>query len=209
MNNLPSSRATAVTAYALVLVGALVAASLLLVDIKSKAAAYPSLSIAIIGDSYAAGELNRVVWPTLLAQRSGWSVSNFALPGAGFAADGRGGHAFTYQVDRAQAAHPQIILIATGQADNRLRDMEPVRLGAVDVLKKIELGGQRALVMGPTWYATPVPEKVQKVSEAVGAIDPPWLTRKLMQADLASPTDAGQSLIADRVLAWLHTVTGI
>ena len=73
-----------------------------------------------------AGIQNRVVWPTLMAQRTGWSVSNFALPDAGFAADGMGGQAFTYQVDRAQAGRPQVILIVDGTADASVPEMEAV-----------------------------------------------------------------------------------
>ncbi len=124
-----------------------------------------------------------------MAQRNGWSVDNFALPDAGFVADGKGGHAFTYQVDRAQAANPRIILIVGGIADTGLADAGPISVGAVDAINKIVLGGQQALVVGPTWYETPVPESVVRVSDAVrkeaenagvpylDAVDPPLLTR--------------------------------
>jgi hypothetical protein len=151
-----------------------------------------------------------------LAQRTGWPVSNVALPDAGFVADGRGGHAFTYQVDRAQAAHPRVIVIVGGLADDGLADMGPVSVGAIDAINKIKLGGQRALVVGPTWYESPVPEPVVRVSDAVrkvadeagvpylDALDPPWLTRDQMQPDLSGPTDQGQSVIADKIAAWLR-----
>lgn len=202
---------------ALLVIVQLVAASIFAGTFDRKEYSQWPLSIAVVGDSFAAGSLNRVVWPTLLAQRTGWSVSNFALPGAGFAADGRGGYAFTYQVDRAQAAHPQVILIATGSADNGLPYMDTVKVGAVDALNKIKLGGQQALVIGPTWYELPVPRSVTRVSEAVqsvadsvdvpflDAIDPPWLTPDDMQPDFSGPTDAGQSVIADKVAAWLRS----
>jgi hypothetical protein len=62
------------------------------------------VTIAVVGDAYSAGVRNRVVWPTPLAQRTGWSVANFALPDAGFAADDRGGQSFVYQVERAHGA---------------------------------------------------------------------------------------------------------
>ena len=60
-----------------------------------------------------------------MAQRTGWSVANFALPDAGFVADGQGGHAFTYQVDRAQGANPRIIVIVGGIADTGFPDTRP------------------------------------------------------------------------------------
>ena len=87
-----------------------------------------------------------------MAQRTGWSVANFALPDAGFVADGQGGHAFTYQVDRAQGANPQVIVIVGGIADTRFPDTGPISVGALDAINKIKLGGERALVVGPTWY---------------------------------------------------------
>jgi hypothetical protein len=201
---------------AAVLLTQLVLAQVFLVTTSRRPPPSPPPGIAIVGDSFAAGSLNRVVWPTLLAQRSGWPVSNVALPGAGFVADGRGGHAYTYQVDRAQAAHPRVIVIATGLADTGLADMDPVRLGAIDAINKVKLGGQRALVVGPTWYETPVPDQVRRVSETVqkvaedlgvpflDALNPPWLTRDEMQVDLSGPDDEGQSVIADKVGAWLR-----
>jgi lysophospholipase L1-like esterase len=143
------------------------------------------------------------------------SVANFALPGAGFVADGQGGHAFTYQVDRAQAVHPRTILIVGGLADTGLADPSQIGIGAIDAINKIKVDGQRALVIGPTWYETPVPDAVRRVSEAVrrvaekagvpylDALDPPWLTTTQMRDDLSGPTDEGQSTLADKISAWL------
>ena len=116
-----------------------------------------------------------------------------------------------------EGAHPRIILIVGGLADSGFGDMGPVSVGAVDAINKIKLGGQRALVVGPTWYETPVPASVTRVSEAVqkiaeqagapflDALHPPWLTRDQMQSDLSGPTDEGQSAIADKIAAWLRT----
>jgi hypothetical protein len=207
-------------AVAVVLIGGLVGASAFVLTVARKEPQPWPLSLAVVGDSYTAGSQNRVVWPTLLAQRTGWSVSNFALPGAGFVADGFGGHAFTYQVDRAQGAHVQIIVVVGGIEDSGLADIGPVTVGAIDAINKITVGGQRALVIGPTWYETPVPtsvrrlsDAVRKVAEAAGvpyldALDPPWLTRDQMQRDLSGPTDEGQSVIADKIAAWLRSEVG-
>ncbi len=89
----------------------LVAASVLAATRADESGPHIPLSIAVVGDQYSAGVQNRSVWPTLMAQRTGWSVSNFAQPNAGYVADGQGGHAFTYQVDRAQGADTRVILI--------------------------------------------------------------------------------------------------
>ena len=212
-------RQTLVAALAVVLSGTIVAASLLLAATSRSGDASWPLRIAVIGDEFTAGDANRVVWPTLLAQRTGWSVANVALPKAGFAADGKPGQSFADQVDRAQAARPQLIVVVTGQADNALRDMGAVEIGVADALAKIRLGGQRALVVGPIWYSSPIPLKVAMVSEAVqraartarvpflSATDPPWLTQSLMQPTLDSPTDTGHSVVADRIAQWLRTET--
>jgi hypothetical protein len=89
--------------------------------------------------------------------------------------------------------------------------------GVADVVNKIQLSGIRALVVGPTWYETPVPPEVSGVSDEIhkaadaatvpflDALDPPWLTPDQMQPDFSGPTDQGQSVIADKIAAWLRT----
>jgi hypothetical protein len=89
---------------AVVLMGQFVAAWVVSQTAHGKASTPWPFRVAVVGDQYTAGVQNRQVWPTLLAQRTGRSVSNFALPDAGYVADGRGGHGFTYQVDRAHGA---------------------------------------------------------------------------------------------------------
>jgi hypothetical protein len=199
------------------LIAEFVVASVLALTATGRAAQTSPISIAIVGDSYTAGVQNKMVWPTLLAQRTGWSVANFALPEAGYVADGRGGYAFTYQVDRALQMRPDAIVIVGGLADTRLGDTGSIAVGAIDAINKIKVGGKRAFVIGPTWYEEPVPDSVTQVSLAVqtmadeadvpflNALDPPWLTRDYMRFDESAPTDQGQSLFADKVAAWLRT----
>jgi lysophospholipase L1-like esterase len=203
-----------------VVVGVLLAGELALASaIAGSPAAIPqvSLTIAVVGDQNTAGIKNRVVWPTLMAARTGWSVSNFALPEAGFAADGMGSQAFTYQVDRAQAGRPQVILLVTGTADAAVPEPDAITVGAVDAISKAIRGGEQVAVVGPMWYETPIPDSIWRVNDAVrkaaeqagvpffDAIDPPLLTRKLMNSDLSGPSDEGQSAIADKIAAWLRT----
>lgn len=177
----------------------------------------PPVTIAVVGDQNTAGIKNRVVWPTLMAARTGWSVSNYALPESGFAADGMGGQAFRFQVERAQAQRPRVILMMTGTADASVPEMEAVTVGATDAINKIALGGEQAAVIGPFWYETPVPESVRRVDDAVreaaeqahvpyfDALDPPLFTREQMHPDRSGPSDAGQSVAADKIATWLRT----
>ncbi|MCC3336494.1 SGNH/GDSL hydrolase family protein [Mycolicibacterium smegmatis] len=175
------------------------------------------MTIAVIGDQNTAGIKNRVVWPTLMAARNGWSVSNYALPESGFAADGMGGQAFRYQVERAQAQHPRVILLMTGTADASVPEMTAVTVGAVEAINKVIRGGQQVAVVGPFWYETPVPESVRRVDDAVrkaaaqtgvpyfDALDPPLFTRAQMHPDRTGPSDEGQSIAADKIATWLRT----
>jgi len=175
------------------------------------------LSVAVVGDSMTAGAANRVVWPTLLAQRTGWAVGNFALPDAGFVADGIGGHAFRYQVERAEQMHPQIfVLFAGGVGDAAYGWTGAIGAAVADSIDKIKRTGQRIFVVGPTWYGPNVPiaisavsDEIQKAAEKAGvpflnALKPPWLNPSLMQPNLSGPNDKGQSVIADNVAAWLR-----
>lgn len=177
----------------------------------------PAVTIAVVGDQNTAGIKNRVVWPTLMAARTGWSVSNYALPEAGFAADGMGGQAFRFQVERAQAQRPRLILLVTGTADASVPEMRAVTVGAVEAINKTIRGGEQAAVVGPFWYETPVPESVRRVDDAVrkaaeqtgvpyfDALDPPLFTRDQMHPDRSGPSDEGQSVAADKIAAWLRT----
>jgi hypothetical protein len=66
------------------------------------------------------------------------------------------------------------------------------------------------------WYETPVPRSLQEVNDAIrkvaekrcpffDALDPPLLTKELMHANLSAPSDEGQSVVADKIAAWLRT----
>jgi hypothetical protein len=210
-----SSRAVAVAVVSAVLAATLTAAAFLLT--RPKTDGRPSLDIAVVGDSYTAGRLNRVVWPTLLAQRTGWSVANFALPGTGFAADGAGGQAFTWQVDRALAARPRTILIVGGYDDGRYAGSGNIGQTAVDGINKAVRACKQVLVVGPTWFELPIPPTVATVSDEIraaaehsntpflNALNPPWLTPAQMLPDRSGPNDDGQSVIADKMATWLRT----
>lgn len=211
-------RSVLAVAFVAMLVGGIVAAvsnwrTAATADTKS----WP-LTVAVVGDSMTAGAANRVVWPTLLAQRTGWAVGNFALPDAGFVADGIGGHAFRYQVDRAEQMHPQIfVLFAGGVGDAAYGWTGAIGAAVADSIDKIKRSGQRIFVVGPTWYGPNIPiaistvsDEIQKAAEKAGvpflnALTPPWLNPDLMQPNLSGPNDKGQSVIADNVAAWLRT----
>ena len=53
-------------------------------------------------------------------------------------------------------------------------------------------------------------DEIRRAAEKSGApfldaLDPPWLTSEMMQANLGGPNDKGQSVIADKIAAWLRT----
>lgn len=186
-------------------------------ELRPATAPRSGVDVAVIGDAYTSGRANRMVWPTLLADRTGLSVANFALPRAGFANDGEGGWAFAYQMDRALRARPGTVLIVGGLDDGNVTGTSNIAQGANEALSKAVRAGQRVLVVGPTWYETPLPAEVADASKEIhqaaekahvpflNAVDPPWLTPDLMKPDNSGPTDEGQSVIADKIAAWLRT----
>ncbi|HEY5841396.1 MAG TPA: GDSL-type esterase/lipase family protein [Mycobacterium sp.] len=202
-------------ALALVVVTSLATASIVVLRSPAQAAAIQPLRIAVIGGYETVGTQNLVVWPTLMAERTGWAVSNGALPDAGYVADGRGGYAFIYQVDRALASDPDLIVVVGGGSDTGF-DLDRVRSGVVEVLGKLARSGTRTLVVGPTWYESPVPANVAALSDAIrtgadsyaipylDALDPPWLTSDLMRADRTGPTDEGQAILSDHITEWVR-----
>lgn len=173
------------------------------------------VAIAVIGDGYTCGRDNRVVWPTLLAQRTGRAVANFALPRAGFATDGEGGWAFSDQVDRALQSRPETVLFVGGLDDGGVTGTGNIGHGADEAFGKAVRAGVRILVVGPTWYQNPVPAEVLAASTEISAaaarahapfldaVNPPWLTGDLMNRPRTAPSDDGQSVIADKIGAWL------
>lgn len=209
------NRTMTVVATIAALVGAAITAAAMV--LFHKPATTEPVTIAVIGDSYTAGRLNRVVWPTLLAQRTGWSVSNFALPGSGFAADGPGGYAYSWQVDRALAADPHTVLIVGGVDDGGFSGTGNITQGAVDAINKVIRAGKQVLVVGPIWWGLPIPptvtgisDEIQKAAEQtdvpfLNGLDPPWMGPDQMLADRSGPNDDGQSVIADKIAAWLRT----
>jgi hypothetical protein len=211
----PTRRLVLVAAVSAVAAAAVTAAAVLLIHRPAPPAS--EVTVAVVGDDYTAGRLNRVVWPTLVAQRTGWSVANFALPASGFAADGLGGHAFTWQVDRALAARPRAVLIVGGYNDGKSLGSDAIRQGAADAIRKVIRAGKQVLVIGPTWFEPAVPPTVTAVNVEIrtaaeqtrvpflDALSPPWLTPQLMLADRSGPNDDGQSAIADKIAAWLRS----
>lgn len=176
----------------------------------------PSVDIAVVGDSYTAGRFNTAVWPTLLSQRTGMSVANFALPGSGFAADGQGGYAFGYQVDRALQASPATVLIVGGIDDGGFAGTGNIGPGVLNAVDKVIRAGKRVLIVGPTWYDKAVPPTVVDVATEIrqaaqqsdvpflDALNPPMLNTDLMLADRSGPNDLGQSVLADKIGAWVR-----
>ena len=212
-------RATTFTA-AVVMLVVLGAASAVVAEDRSRATAVDQLRIAVIGDQYSSGMKNETVWPILVAERTGWAVANFAQPYAGYDTPGTDGHTFANQVDRALAAGVDVIVLAGGGGDVKSTDAA-VAASVREILKKITLSGDVALIVGPTWYRPEIPVSVRRIADTLhkvaeetavpylDALNPPWLTAAQMQPDLRSPTDEGQSVLAGRIAQWLGTEVAV
>jgi hypothetical protein len=77
--------------------------------------------------------------------------------------------------------------------------------------------GKQVLVIGPTWFEPSIPRAIIDINAEIrtaaeqtrvpflDALNPPWLTPQLMLPDRSGPNDDGQSVIADKIAAWLRS----
>lgn len=181
-----------------------------------------SVRVAVIGDSVSKGTPeNTAIWPDLVGKARGWKVINAAGGGGGYVNGLNKNRAFRNQITAAVARNPHVVIVA-GSRNDRTADPAEVGAQATEVLRQIRarLPQTRIVVVGPIWDNNrPTPE-VLAVNEAVrgaatesgaqfvDALGGNWLaTPDLVQGDSTHPTDAGQKVIADRMLSVLPQIT--
>lgn len=179
------------------------------------------LRISVVGDSYSTGLPDAVVWPTLAAESTGWSIDNVSIFSAGYVAtDGNG--TFADQIDAALANKPDVILVVGGINDVG-KPPELITQRAIDTLGELARRAPSAklVVMGPIWHQIPVPEAAAVIDDSVGAaaamlrlpylsvVGEDWLVPEgLIQEDGIHPTEAGQRVLAQQIVASLEK-TGV
>ena len=145
-------------------------------------------------------------------------MANFALPDAGFVADGRGRTRLHLPGGSGARGKPPGHRHRRRHRRYRFADTGPISVGAVDAINKINArrstgAGRRSDVVRDARTrnrSSASRDAVRKVAENAGvpyldALDPPWLTKDQMRPDLSGPNDEGQSVIADKIAAWLRS----
>ncbi|OZF51312.1 hypothetical protein CH291_07035 [Rhodococcus sp. 14-1411-2a] len=217
----PSANAAVVVA--LIAAVALVVAAVVRDDAPppTVTAADTPLKVSVVGDSYSRGLPDTVVWPTLAAESTGWSVNNVSIFSAGYVAtDGNGTYAD--QIDAAVADDPDVVFVVGGINDVG-KPPELIMQRAIDTLGELARRAPRAklVVMGPIWHEIPVPEAAAVIDDSVRAaasmlrlpylsvVGEDWLVPEgMIQEDGIHPTEAGQRVLAQQIVASLEN-TGV
>ena len=184
----------------------------------------PVTAVAI-GDSIAIG--NGVpaedAWPLLVADRLGWTLTDFGESAAGFTVKGLNTHTFDDQVSAAIRLRPDVVIIAATRND-LFASTTSLRAAATAALERLRsaLPETRIIGVGAIWGSDVAPGQVALISStvktAVLAVGGSWIDvgqpfagrPDLVQADRIHPTVEGQRLLASTISAAIsrRLVTG-
>jgi len=175
----------------------------------------PVTAVAI-GDSIAIG--NGVpaedAWPLLVADRLGWTLTDFGESAAGFTVKGLNTHTFDDQVSAAIRLRPDVVIIAATRND-LFASTTSLRAAATAALERLRsaLPETRIIGVGAIWGSDVAPGQVALISStvktAVLAVGGSWIDvgqpfagrPDLVQADRIHPTVEGQRLLASTISA--------
>ena len=173
------------------------------------------VTAAAIGDSIAIG--NGVpaedAWPLLVADRFGWTLSDFAESAAGFTVKGLNTHTFDDQVSAVIRLRPQIVLIG-GTRNDVFASTQGLKAAATAALQRLRtaLPHARIIGVGPLWGSDQPPAQIavidKTVKEAVLAVGGSWVELgqpftghpELVLSDHVHPTVQGQRMLADTIV---------
>ncbi|MFP3465046.1 SGNH/GDSL hydrolase family protein [Leifsonia sp. SIMBA_070] len=169
---------------------------------------------AAIGDSIAIG--NGVpaedAWPLLVAQRFGWTLSDFGESAAGFTVEGLNTHTFDDQVSAVIRIHPDVVLVGATRND-LFATTATLKTAATAALQRLRTALPDARIIGVSalWGSDDAPAQVPIISatvrDAVLDVGGSWVglgqpfagRTDLVLADHVHPTVAGQRLLATTI----------
>ncbi|RZT87914.1 lysophospholipase L1-like esterase [Pseudonocardia sediminis] len=129
-------------------------------------------AVAFIGDSFTSGTveggLGASNYTQLLADRSGWTVTNAAADGAGYVDPAPGGTFREDQLPRVVAARPALVVVQGSRSDAD-RPSSEVRDAATRLYTELRqaLPQARMVVIGPIRASDDVPESVEGTRDAI------------------------------------------
>ena len=168
-----------------------------------------------IGDSIAIG--NGVpaedAWPLLVADRLGWTLTDFGESAAGFTVKGLNTHTFDDQVSATIRLRPDVVIVAATRND-LFASTASLRTAATAALERLRSALPEARIIGVSalWGSDPTPAQVPVISRTVQAavldVGGSWVELgqpfaghpELLISDQVHPTVEGQQLIADAVV---------
>lgn len=177
----------------------------------SPTAAPRPLVAAAIGDSIAIG--NGVpaedAWPLLVADRFGWTLTDFGESAAGFTVPGLNTHTFDDQVSATIRLHPDVVIV--GATRNDLFASTPaLRKAATAAMQRLRTALPDARIIGVSaiWGSDQAPAQVAVISatvkSAVLGVGGTWVDLgqpfegepDLVLSDHVHPTVTGQQQLA-------------
>ncbi|MFF9562800.1 SGNH/GDSL hydrolase family protein [Leifsonia sp. NPDC014704] len=173
----------------------------------------PVTAVAI-GDSIAIG--NGVpaedAWPLLVADRLGWTLTDFGESAAGFTVKGLNTHTFDDQVSATIRLRPDVVIVAATRND-LFASTASLRTAATAALERLRsaLPEARIIGVGAIWGSDAAPAQVALISSTVKAavlgvggswieVGQPFADRPdLVLSDHVHPTVEGQRLLASTI----------
>lgn len=184
----------------------------------------PTRNVVVLGDSYAGGSSMdsgpTYRWPALLAGRDGFTVHVLAVGGSGFTVDGphKPDTSIPDQATKVtRDGVPDVVVIMAARNDIHQSAVPKVGPAVTDAMATIHRLAPNAhvLVVGPVWAGETTPHLYRvfatlewRATKAAGgryidgATQPgPWFAGHpdMIGADHIHPTDAGHSLMADKI----------
>lgn len=172
--------------------------------------------VVTIGDSITVGLglTPDQAWPTLLARREGWQLTNLGCSGAGFLMVGDADCGGTYSgvIPATQSADPDLILIQ-GSSNDLDQDNDRLLASTVSMVAALHAALPRATIVGlsAVWNETDEPGQLadidSQVEQAVTPIGGTYLDvgeplfghPEFMQLDDIHPNAQGQLVLSDAI----------
>ncbi|WP_159448468.1 SGNH/GDSL hydrolase family protein [Demequina sp. NBRC 110052] len=176
-------------------------------------------AVLFIGDSYAAGDglTDRVdAWPWLVASALGWTATNVAIGGAGYATDTPLGYG-SYPEQAVSASGGFDLVVVSGGRNDDPGDYVP---GVPDFFATLRATFPEASIVAiePAWDASPYPDHLARMSvlvaAEVAAVDGTYVETghvlagrsDLIQADGTHPNEEGHRALANSTVSALQAL---
>lgn len=183
--------------------------------------------VSIIGDSYTEGSAMNtagLAWPSLIAERTGWTVDVHAIGGSGYVATNPdrepAGSTFVTRAGDVDPAASVVIFLGS-RNDSSGNELSAATVGGINAAMQAAPNAA-VVVVGPPWTDSEPSEEIlatrdtlRAAAEAAGAawvdpIDQGWFPTGsgLIGEDGVHPNDAGHARLADLIEPLIAPLVG-